>query len=195
MKIIPKFTKLINFTLRFVAVSATVSNIEDIAKWLRSNQNDPTHYFKSNEDERPVKLQKIVLGYNYNPCSNYKFDIDLTYKLKMLILQYSKGRPTLIFCTTRKSVEFTCSILLNDITIPLCDDKQNRINEWLTQINNNKIKELVKHGIGCHHVGMSFQERNTVENLFRIGCLNILVATSTLGITKHKFDKCMYKIP
>lgn len=42
--------------------------------------------------------------------------------------------------------------------------------------------EFVQFGIGCHHAGMSFQERNALENLFRIGCLNILVATSTLGI-------------
>lgn len=53
--------------------------------------------YRSNEDERPVKLQKIVLGYDYETCSNYKFDIHLTYKLKILILQYSKGRPTLVW--------------------------------------------------------------------------------------------------
>lgn len=41
--------------------------------------------------------------------------------------------------------------------------------------------ELVKLGIGCHHAGMSFHDRNAVENLFRISCLSILVATSTLG--------------
>lgn len=41
---------------------------------------------------------------------------------------------------------------------------------------------MFKFGIGCHHAGMSIQERSVVENLFRIGCLNILVATSTLGI-------------
>jgi len=42
--------------------------------------------------------------------------------------------------------------------------------------------EMFKFGIGCHHSGMSIQERSVVEKLFRIGCLNILIATSTLGI-------------
>lgn len=41
---------------------------------------------------------------------------------------------------------------------------------------------MFKFGIGCHHSGMSIQERSVVERLFRIGCLNILIATSTLGI-------------
>jgi len=42
--------------------------------------------------------------------------------------------------------------------------------------------EMFKFGIGCHHSGMSIQERSVVEKLFRIGCLNILIATSILGI-------------
>lgn len=45
---------------------------------------------------------------------------------------------------------------------------------------------MLKLRIGCHHAGMSLQERNAVENLFRMGCLLILVATSTLGTNKIK---------
>ncbi|XP_029345903.1 probable ATP-dependent DNA helicase HFM1 [Acyrthosiphon pisum] len=181
IKLIPKIPKINDFTLRFVAVSATVTNIEDIAKWLTNDQNDSAHYLKSTEDERPVKLQKIVLGYNYK-TSSFKFDFDLTYKLKPLIRQYSNGRPTLIFCSTRKSVEFTCSVLVKDITISLSDDKQRCINEFSKEINNKKIKEMLKFGIGFHHAGMSIKERSVVENLFCNGCLNILIATSTLAM-------------
>ncbi|XP_022174599.1 probable ATP-dependent DNA helicase HFM1 isoform X2 [Myzus persicae] len=181
IKLIPKVTKINDFTLRFVAVSATVTNIEDIAKWLSNDQNYPAHYLKSTEDERPVKLQKIVLGYNYK-TSSFKFDFDLTYKLKPLIRQYSNGRPTLIFCSTRKSVEFTCSILVKDTTIAIPDDKQSYINEFSKEINNNKIKEMFRFGIGFHHAGMSINERRVVENLFRNRCLNILIATSTLAM-------------
>ncbi|KAL4149664.1 hypothetical protein QTP88_003556 [Uroleucon formosanum] len=181
-KLIPKTQPKINdFTLRFVAVSATVTNVEDIAKWLTNDQNGPAHYLKNTDDERQVKLQKMVLGYNYN-TSSFKFDFDLTYKLKPLIRQYSNGRPTLIFCSTRKSVEFTCSILVKDITISLSDDKQRCINELSKEINNKKIKEMFKFGIGFHHAGISIKERSVVENLFRNGFLNILIATSTLAM-------------
>lgn len=38
--------KINDFTLRFVAVSATVTNVEDIAKWLTNDQNGPAHYLK-----------------------------------------------------------------------------------------------------------------------------------------------------
>lgn len=48
---------------------------------------------------------------------------------------------------------------------------------------------MFKFGIGCHHAGMSIKERSVVENLFRNGCLNILIATSTLGINAHKLTK------
>lgn len=58
-------------------------------------------FYRSNEDERPVKLQKIVLGYYYK-SSGFQFDVNLTYKLKPLILQYSNGQPTLV----RKEITF-----------------------------------------------------------------------------------------
>jgi replicative superfamily II helicase len=45
--------------------------------------------------------------------------------------------------------------------------------------------EMLKFGIGCYHAGMSIRERSVTEKLFRIGCLNILIATSTLGIDTH----------
>jgi len=51
--------------------------------------------YRSDDDERPVKLQKIVLGYNAT-SGGFKFDLDLSYKLKPLIRQYSSGRPTLV---------------------------------------------------------------------------------------------------
>lgn len=40
---------------------------------------------------------------------------------------------------------------------------------------------MINFGIGCHHVGMSFQERNAVEQLFQMGCLTIVIASYTLG--------------
>lgn len=42
-----------------------------------------------------MKLRKIVLGYN-SSFGGFKFDLDLTFKLKPLIIQYSNGRPTLV---------------------------------------------------------------------------------------------------
>lgn len=50
-----------------------------------------------NEDYRPVKLEKFVIGYNYGKdMTEFKFDMTLNYKLSGIIRKYSNGKPTLI---------------------------------------------------------------------------------------------------
>lgn len=84
-----------NGNIRFVAVSASIPNAEDIAEWIG---RDNTKVYKFPEELRPVPLKKIILGYNYNPKTMpmFKFDLSLNYKLKKLIIQYSEGKPTLV---------------------------------------------------------------------------------------------------
>ncbi|ESP01500.1 hypothetical protein LOTGIDRAFT_139720, partial [Lottia gigantea] len=93
--------------MRFVAVSATIPNIQDLAEWL-GRSNVPALSYKLEEKYRPVKLQKIVLGYHHKEGeSEFKFDINLNYKLKNIIDTYSNGRPTLVFDSTATAVIMT----------------------------------------------------------------------------------------
>ncbi|CAL1266659.1 unnamed protein product, partial [Larinioides sclopetarius] len=98
-------------SLRFVAVSATFPNVVDAAEWLGTSNCKGVAY-KLNENLRPVLLRKVVLGY---PCSDtlseFRFDLSLSYKLGHVIHTYSDGKPTLVFCATRKSVIQTACIL------------------------------------------------------------------------------------
>jgi len=68
--------KNIGSNVRFVALSATVPNSEDIATWLgkdATNRHVPAHREHFSEDFRPVKLQKIVYGYQSN-ANDFAFD-------------------------------------------------------------------------------------------------------------------------
>ena len=65
--------------IRFMAVSATVPNAEDVAEWLAGPKEDGVHY-KFGEERRPVQLRKIVIGYPTNRVSDFKFEFNLTYK-------------------------------------------------------------------------------------------------------------------
>lgn len=61
--------KSVGSNVRFVALSATIPNSEDIATWLgrdATNQHLPAHRERFGEDFRPVKLQKFVYGYQSN---------------------------------------------------------------------------------------------------------------------------------
>lgn len=67
-----------------------------IAEWL-SDSKMPAVCLKIDEDQRPVKLRKIVLGF---PCSDnqteFKFDLTLNYKIASIIQTYSEQKPALV---------------------------------------------------------------------------------------------------
>jgi ATP-dependent DNA helicase HFM1/MER3 len=68
--------KSVGPNVRFVALSATVPNSEDIAAWLgqdSDHQHLPAHRERFGESFRPVKLQKHVLGYD-SQSNDFAFD-------------------------------------------------------------------------------------------------------------------------
>ncbi|VVD04691.1 unnamed protein product, partial [Leptidea sinapis] len=167
--------------IRFVAVSATVSNPEDVAVWL-GTADKPAVFHKFDNNFRPVKLKLIVEGY---PCSEgtsiFKFDIVLNYKLWPVIQKYYDGKPTLIFCNTRKGVMLTADTLSREITVGFSEDQSARLHALAATIKTKKIQTLVLTGIGCHHAGLLYEERVNIENAFRNRDLPILITTTTLG--------------
>lgn len=61
--------KSVGSNVRFIALSATVPNSEDIATWLGQNPTTshlPAHREKFGEEFRPVKLQKHVYGLQFS---------------------------------------------------------------------------------------------------------------------------------
>ena len=65
--------------IRFMAVSATVPNAEDVVEWLAGPKGENGVHYKFGEEKRPVQLRKIVIGYPSNR-SDFKFEFNLTYK-------------------------------------------------------------------------------------------------------------------
>ncbi|KAG5647300.1 hypothetical protein DXG03_000837 [Asterophora parasitica] len=91
--------------VRFVLVSATVPNIEDIASWIASSNRPqvPAKVFVFGEEFRPCKLTRHVIGVHRQKGQNdFVFTKNLDYKLFGALQQYSVGKPILVFCSTRK---------------------------------------------------------------------------------------------
>ena len=68
--------KSVGSNVRFVALSATVPNSEDVAKWLgqdQANQHQPAQHQKFGEEFRPVRLKKFVYGLPFRG-NDFAFD-------------------------------------------------------------------------------------------------------------------------
>ncbi|XP_027746493.1 probable ATP-dependent DNA helicase HFM1 isoform X5 [Empidonax traillii] len=168
--------------LRFVAVSATIPNTEDIAEWL-SDSKMPAVCLKIEEDQRPVKLRKIVLGF---PCSDnqteFKFDLALNYKIASVIQTYSEQKPALVFCATRKGVQQAASVLAKDAKFLLSIEQKQRLQRFANSLKDSKLRDLLMCGVAYHHAGMEISDRKIIEGAFTAGDLPVLFTTSTLAM-------------
>ncbi|NXS33131.1 HFM1 helicase, partial [Pomatostomus ruficeps] len=160
--------------LRFVAVSATIPNTQDIAEWL-SDSEMPAVCLKIDEDQRPVKLRKIVLGF---PCSDnqteFKFDLTLNYKIASIIQTYSEQKPALVFCATRKGVQQAASVLAKDAKFLLSIEQKQRLQGFANSLKDSKLRDLLTYGVAYHHAGMEISDRKIIEGAFTVGDLPVL---------------------
>ncbi|KAH8099579.1 DEAD-domain-containing protein [Cristinia sonorae] len=173
--------------VRFVTVSATVPNIADVANWIGHGiSNGPAIVKEFGEEFRPCKLSRFVYGQPRKEGMNdFVFNRSLDYKLYGILQQHAVNKPVLIFCSTRKAVVQTAEQLKKEYEAGLNGKKAvpwNKPRRIEHTFQDNKLNELVAFGVGAHHAGMTFPDRNAMEKLFSDGFLRVLVSTSTLAV-------------
>ncbi|XP_029309816.1 probable ATP-dependent DNA helicase HFM1 [Cottoperca gobio] len=169
-------------SMRFVAVSATIPNTSDIADWL-SNESGPATYLDMDESHRPVKLRKVVLGFPCSPNqSEFKFDLSLNYKMANIIQTYSDQKPALVFCSTRKGVQQSATVLAKDARFIMSIEHKQRLMTYANSILDSKLRDLVMLGVGYHHAGVDLTDRKMIEEAFTLGDLPVLFTTRTLAM-------------
>ncbi|KIK97520.1 hypothetical protein PAXRUDRAFT_10143 [Paxillus rubicundulus Ve08.2h10] len=174
--------------IRFLLVSATVPNIEDVACWIGSNDNNtrPAAIFQFGEEFRPCKLTKVVYGVEKPKGQNdfaYAHTLDL--HLFSVLQRHSANKPILIFCPTRKGTMTTAKQLAKDYEKAL---KAKQALPWslATRVSRSfhdkELAALVAIGIAVHHAGLEADDRKAVEELYLQKTLRVLVSTSTLAV-------------
>lgn len=169
-------------SMRFVAVSATIPNITDIADWL-CDESGPATYLNMDESHRPVKLRKVVLGFPCNPNqTEFRFDLTLNYKMANVIQTYSDHKPTLVFCSTRKGVQQAAAVLAKDSRFLMTVAHKQRLMKYANSILDSKLRDIVVLGVGYHHAGVDMSDRKLIEMAFIEGDLPVLFTTRTLAM-------------
>lgn len=170
--------------VRFVALSATVPNSQDIATWLGRDHDSghlPAHKEIFGEDFRPVKLQKHIHGFE-GGSNDYAFDSILDKKLPDLISKYTHRKPMMVFSFTRKFCEKTAQNLAewwgkcrdNDRAWPAPTKK--------LVTTNKLLNSLLSSGVAFHHAGLDANDRAVIEKGFLEGDIFVICCTSTLAV-------------
>ncbi|KAI2085623.1 ATP-dependent DNA helicase MER3 [Ophidiomyces ophidiicola] len=176
--------KSVDSNVRFVALSATVPNSEDIAAWLGrdpTNQHLPACRERFGEEFRPVKLQKFVYGYQSNG-NDFVFDKICDSKLPEVISKHSQRKPIMIFCCTRNSAIATAKNLTKLWTNMNAPHRLWNSPKKSIIVQNQELQATVSAGVAFHHAGLDASDRHTVESGYLEGNINVICCTSTLAV-------------
>jgi len=171
---------------QLLALSATVSNADEVAGWLGAEVIDT--------DWRPVELREGVL---------YRNEILFKDGKKVGLREGKSGRPllavvdralalggqVLLFVGTRKRAASVARRVADYVEERLSEGVKralaNLAGEVLSSGERTKLSEdlaeLVRKGVAFHHAGLSGAHRRIVERGFRSGLIKLLSATPTLA--------------
>ena len=176
--------KSVGSNVRFVALSATVPNSNDIATWLGKDpntQHSPASREVFGEEFRPVKLQKHVVGLPFKG-NDFAFESTCNPQLPSIIAKYSHRKPIMVFCITRKSAVDTAKILAG---VWASKGPRDRYWEGSTQrimVEDPELKKTLTSGVAFHHAGLDGSDRHAIETGFLEGQINVICCTSTLAV-------------
>jgi len=175
----------VNPDVQLLALSATVSNAEDIAEWLNA--------VPVTTEWRPVKLREGVL-----------MDTEIQFKdggstrikkktgnpvINLALHGIQQGGQVLIFTSTRRnavSLAKRAASKVGEVLSKASRRALERIAESIISSSertriSDLLAELVKRGVAFHHAGLSSAHRRIIEDAFRDGKIKALTATPTLA--------------
>ncbi|MDD1721408.1 MAG: DEAD/DEAH box helicase [Euryarchaeota archaeon] len=175
--LITRMKRITNNRVRIVALSATMPNISEVARWIGATDE---HTFAFDASYRPIPLKAEVFG--YNPGKNKFVDKYIRlYKAVSLIAPHLAHGQALIFVATRQDTSQAASKLVDVYRTKKHNLATAESERLALRIKSRSLSETVRHGIGFHHAGLPKDDRDLVEEAFKSGHVKILISTSTLA--------------
>lgn len=159
----------LNPDIILLGLSATVSNVKELAEWM--NARTVISNF------RAVPLETGIVYKHELIKGNKKINLGMEDELKLIKESIDSNGQALVFRNSRKNAEKYAEILMNIINI------NNDIKSLDIPLDslNDKMINMISHGVMYHHAGLSNEQRSIVEKLFKNGDIKVIAATPTLA--------------
>ena len=172
--------KIINPSMRIIALSATLRNIEEIEGWLEGTCVE--------HDYRPVPLHKEVLDADMFNTKN-KNDV----VVKVIEKAIKDKSQALAFVSTRRFTESLATYVSGKINKKINVEQRKRfkeVSEKLLEVPKKKgslptstclkLAEVAEKGVAFHHAGLFNEQKEIIEDEFRKGNILMIAATPSL---------------
>jgi len=185
IEVLVSFTRAVLPKAQLIALSATISNADEIAKWLGARCIV--------SEWRPVSLREGVFYDSkifFKDGEIVKLEDGFEDPLHSL-LEYSlkDGGQALFFVETRKKTVYLARKLSSISYLHLSEPDRKRLRELAGEIRESSesaiigedLASVVEKGVAFHHAGLTSSQRRIVEDAFKERVLKVITATPTLA--------------
>ncbi|MFH1202337.1 MAG: DEAD/DEAH box helicase [Candidatus Omnitrophota bacterium] len=176
----------LNSRTQILALSATISNAVQIAKWLNAQLIET--------DWRPVPLKEGVYfedKINFDDGTSRIINLDIKHDIAKLALDtVGDGGQALVFVNTRVSTQTQARLISKEASGFIKESDKKALTQISKEILNTlseptkicrRLAETVAGGIAFHHAGLHPKQRKIVEDYFKKNIIKVICATPTLA--------------
>ncbi|KAK0596935.1 hypothetical protein LWI29_020333 [Acer saccharum] len=181
--------------IRLVALSTSLANAKDLGEWIGATSSHGLFNFPPGV--RPVPLEIHIQGVD---IANFDARMQaMTKQTHTAIVQHAKKekeKPVIVFVPSRKYVRLTAVDLMTYSSAE--SDKQpppfllhsaEELEPFISKIQEEMLRETLRHGVGYLHEGLSSLDQEVVTQLFEVGWIKVCVTSSSmcwgLPLTAH----------
>lgn len=173
---------------KYLAMSNTVSNAQELAAWL-GVKRFAVYNFESSTT-RPIQLDTHVISFperRYSPRMS-----SMNKPIFKSILKLGGSKPVLIFVASKKQ----CNLTALDLILCLAHYSQSMEKQWLhmdqsllesllLRIQHDDLRLSLEFGIGILYPSMQLSDKRTVEELYHFNKIQVLICTTNYAWDSH----------
>lgn len=171
--------------IQILALSATISNAQEVAGWLGANL--------AFSQWRPIPLkegvyfnERIIFNNDSTRLVKEEVDDDLG---KLTVDTLRGGGQVLVFVNSRRSAQAAARELCPSVAPLLKPEEKKILADLAKDISEDhaatkvckKLAEIVKSGCAFHHAGLTPKQRHLIEENFKKNIIKTICSTPTLA--------------